>query len=646
MPQNFMYSSGQSPASGLGSLRDDGGNILLQDIDDDRLRVQKYMEWFLYATEQTSQLRDRIIEDLRFLNNDQYSDVEKAYFRKPATEGGGEGRPTITINFSTGIVNTVLGVEARSRTETKLLPFEPGDVENADVFGVLLKGIEKKISRKQKNSKAFKYKAAVGLGWQKLSYDFKKRKQGEIRLDFVNPLEVVWDPNYPDCEWKDAKWAMHAQYRTLDSLIAQFPKWEDEIRQKWGEWLRPSGGDAEHLGDSNTAKRSFWDADTQRAQLLEVWCKEWREQEVAILADGQIITDEDKVEAYKAASKGVEEDGIVEFEIQQVEKVYVSWVLDDIELDYIPSPLPFNELPIVPFLGHYWWHEPFGMMALMKDAQKEKNKRRMGIAEVAGRSARSGLVHESDALEDPQQVDLFFNGAGARMAVRPGKLRGIEFIQPPQLDQNLMTLERWATEELPQTLNLTPESLGHSDAGTQSGRAFEAKARTGMLSQETMFDTYNDELEWVTKLLIEMVKDNITEIEAMRIVGRVAIEDPMDDMAAKATKSTSRLAEVLSDAFNTEYDIVITSKPYEPSYELAKFNSLMEMNRQGIPVPPQIAVKRAMDAGIIDKKDGMDWLAAVAPQLQQPMAGPGGQQLPTSVEGMEASAAQQEVPQF
>lgn len=632
----FHYSTPSAVSRGKGKLtNNDRGAELVGELPDSRSRIDRFLDWFNYGTEQSAKLRDRMIEDLKFLNNDQYTEAERTYLTE-------QKRPSITINFSTGIVNSVLGVESRSRTETKLLPFEPNDAANADAFGVLLKGVEKKISRKRKNSKVFKFKAGPGLGWQKLSYDFTRRSKGEISLEVLSPLEVVWDPNYPDCEWQQAKWVMHAKYRTLDSLITQFPEWEDEIRTKWGEWLRPSGGATEQLGDSQQKRRSFWDPETQRVQLLEVWYKEFVEMEVAETIDGEVITDPAKVAAFKEAAKQVGEE-VVTFEDRMVEKVFVAWVLDDIELDHIESPLPFDELPLCPFLGHYWWEEPFGLMALMKDAQKEKNKRRMNIAEVAGRTARSGWKVVANSLVDRQQVELFSAGAGSIIEYHDGKEP--KEIQPPPIDQNLMTLERWATEELPLTVSLNKEALGQADAGTQSGKAFEAKARTGMLSQETLFDTYTDELEWVTKLLIKMIKDNISEAEAARIIGRVALEDPMDEMAAQFSQNGGRLAEILSDAFNTEYDVVITTKPYEPSYELAKFNSLMEMNRQGVPVPPQIAVKAAMDAGLIDKKNGMDWLTALAPP--PPVDGMGGMggpspfgpEMPTTPQGVDDQVA-------
>lgn len=631
MANDEMYPRPSELARGEGEMGSSAYAELMGDISDPQKRVERILEWFNYATEESAEKRDTIIENFRYMSNKQYSDEELAYLRE-------QGRPPITINFSTGIILTISGLQRLRRTETRLAPFESSDQDSATLMEILVKHIEERNGRKQKDSKVFVNKSGVGLGFWKLCYDFRRRPQGDIKLESLNPLNVIWDPNYPDCEWEDTEWVMHTEYYTMDRAIARFPDFEDEIRAKFGEWLRPAGGDSTQIGDSQSTKRTFWDSQTQRAQILEVWYKSLVEVDIAVFADGEVESDPARVDAIRESLKANPSAEGTIITKRPVQKVYVSYVLDDLELDNLESPYPFDELPIIPSLGTYFHGDFIGLMDLMKSAQQEKNKRRMGIAEVAGRSARSGIVADKGAF-DRADVENYFNGAGVYMEKNPGG--EWQIIQPPALDQNLMTLERWASEEIGLTVALNKEALGQSDAATQSGKAFDSKRSTGVLSQEHLFDTFADEQACVTRLIIKMIQDRMTLPEAMRILGRFAQENP-DEPTGALAGNTLRVAEILDRTFNIEYDVIVTTKPYEPNVQLSKFNQLVELRRNGMQVPDPIIVKAAIEASVIDKKLGLDWLQMVSPALQGPqgIAG-GGQGLPTTPDGVEAQIAQQ-----
>lgn len=627
-----FYPVGNEMVRGKGELADSNADAtLIGDLKDPGGRVEKYGEWFDLATEETSNLRTRMIEDYEFLSNNQYTDAEVAYLKE-------QKRPTITINFATGIHLSICGIQLRSKTDIKLLPAEPNDAATAPLMEYLVKYVRDSNRINRVNYKVFYNKSGVGMGFWKQSRSFKNRPQGEIKLESVNPLKIIWDPNFPDCEWEDAEWVMHAEYYTMAAAIARWPNKEHLIRQKWGEWLRPASGDGEYVGDTSSSKRSFWDAQTQRAQILEVWYKDIVEADVAVFADGDVEADPDRVKAIEEAAKNTpgSEAGVV-ITKHPVQRVFVAYVLDDIELQHQESPHAFNEFPFVPSLGHGQWNDRFGVMALMKDAQREKNKRRMAIAEVAGRSARSGIIAEAGVF-NREDVERYFNGAGVYLETNVGSSGKWEMVKPPQVDQNLMTLERWATEEIQTTVMLNKEALGQADAGTQSGKAFESKAKVGAISQEALFESFVEEEIQLTKLIIAEIQDMFTPAEAARILGRLAVEDPDNRELAAINGDQLALQELLSRAFNAKYDVVITTKPFEPSASAAKVNSLVELRKAGMMVPDPIMVKAMIEAGYVDKKLGLDWLETLVPQAPQ-MPAPG-QTLPTTPDGADAAQAQ------
>lgn len=603
------------------------------EIQDTRAFIDKVHRWFRQSSEASKKWRENYIENMRFLSSDAWSEADKAALER-------EGRPELNINKILAPVMTISGIQRQSRQEIKLLPFEPDDSESTELMQVLLKFHRDKTKLGREDSRVFLDKIAAGLGFWKLWYDFSRRPQGDIRCSRRNPLNIFWDPNWPECDWEDTEYVIDATWYSLEAAIAEWPAFEEKIRSRFGEWLPATGAAGvgsrgELAGDAMSYRRDFWDAQTQRVRVLEVMYRELVEVDVAVFKDGEVVSDPEQVEAIKQvmADMGEAEVGdAVAITRRPVRFTRVAHVLDDILLDDDDSPFPFTDLNIVPSLGYYFWKYPFGMVDLAKDPQREKNKRRAAITEIASRAAHSGFFNKRGTGAKREDLIEHATGAGVVVEYETDKP---EKIHPDEIPQVLVMLENKSDQEINEVLNVNQELLGQTTQVTVSGRAIEARQRGGLLTQGVFFDSFAEELETVARLMIAMIKQKVTIDEAFRILGSLATkkQDNQQQDVPLQGAGISEVETVLSRAFSTEYDVVISVKPEDPTHAYAMWQTLLEAAKV-IPIPPDIIVAAGVKAGAFDRTEGERIRAALlaqetgtprpdAPQPPAPQAAPG-----------------------
>lgn len=576
----------------------------LGEIDSEFQFVARVHKCFKEASEDSWERRDTHIENLKFVSNDQYSECDKARLRR-------QRRPAIVINKSTAIIQTVSGLQRKARQDIDLAPDDPEDARPAELMEKLVKWVMEREHMHATFSNAFDLKIISGLCFLRLSYDYRRRPQGNIKLEKLDLLRVFWDPNYPDCDWDDAEWVIVADWYTLDDAINTWPEFESRIRQKYGEWMHPEGELGRMAGDSQADKRYYWDPATQRIRMMQMWYRVLNEQDVAIFADGDFEDDPDEVDKLKKVAEEVE--GTEEYmviEKRKVRKCRVSHVFGDMLFDDEPSPMPFNDFPVEPILGYYYWRNPFGLMDIMKDPQREKNKRRMAITEIAGRTAMSGWMNKSGQGAQREDLENYSQGGGVVIeyeSVEPTPIR------PPQLPEILVELETKADNEIREVVNVNDELLGSTTQTTVSGRAIEARQQGGLVTQEPLFDSFQFEQARIIRLVIKMIQDLMTKEEATRILGSLLKKNggsngatdpnaPTPVEGSEVLEDPMELDRLLSRAFNIDYHVTITTKPYAATQGMAKAQALMDLDKSHPgQVPFSLIVDALADAGMIDK---------------------------------------------
>ena len=575
----------------------------------DRAKVAKYLRWFRDSARATERWRSNAIESLQFINGQQWSDADLQSLKDQGD------RPHVTINRVLSPILFLAGVARQQRTDATLLPFESDDVRGAELMTYLLKWINSACHADQVDDQVFLDKIVAGLGYWKVRLDFDKDPAGQPVWERAHPLTVFPDPNWLDQGWNAANYVIQATWVDREQARDEHPQYADTIDTSYGEWIADNGvthaftqGAGETAGDSLSAQRLFWDADNQRVRRLEVWYKRRLEMTVAIQTQtGQVEGDPARV---KFMQQMVRQQGLpnIQFVKRPVTTVHRALLMFDLLLEDEPSPYDAAELPIFPTRAFYFWEYPTSLVDHMKDPQREVNRRRSTMIEMVQKMPIGGWLNKREG--GAKQDDIRDFAAGVGSAIPYEQTPPIQ-IRSPEMPPTLLYLDKQCAEDIREVVNITREMTGSTTQRTVSGRAIEARQRSGLTTQEPVLESFQQDRALATQFMVRCIQQYLPIGRALRILGSIAVRHPASAVSQFVTQTPEEeLTELLKNAQLTEYDVVIdTDKPWEPTLKLQRWQALKEIVSQfhapdgGPPIPFEVLVEAARDAGLINEDD-------------------------------------------
>lgn len=193
------------------------------------------------------------------------------------------------VNLIRPVINSVLGQEAKSRTDVKVEADDDSFVDVAAVMSAKLKEAERETCAHMAVSEAYASMVKKGLGWvhvgkcsDPLGYRY--------RFEAV-PLEEVW------WDWRGqrgptllngCRWLVRSRFVDLDELMAAMPKHADVLQQLAQGWTNNLDNQGYMLGEPDNVslqsafdnesrfnlvvnKHDWYDAARKMIKLYEVW---------------------------------------------------------------------------------------------------------------------------------------------------------------------------------------------------------------------------------------------------------------------------------------------------------------------------------------------------------------------------------------
>lgn len=567
---------------------------------DEVAKVHRFKQWLDNSSRTFAIWRERAIESYRFVGNEQWGTDDLEVMRS-------QNRPALTINKIFPQVMWLTGVQRQQRQEPKMLPMEPGDSRMAELMGYLYKWVGSRCREPVVDSRVFQDKVVTGMGFWKCGVDFDDDLQGKLIWERLHPLSVFPDPNFLDDGWEKAEYVQHAQWMTIDQAQSMWPEQKDRIRRQYGEWINDitvqggshhSGGGS-IAGDSLSDHRTFWDPETQRVRVVECWYKVRVPVTVAVnVEDGNVLAEPEVVKQLQANPDASTSWRFIK---RQIPKTYVAHYLNDILLADDLSPFQAKGFPIFPTIGYYFWRRPFGTVEVLKDLQREHNVRRSTIIEMVRRAALSGFLNHSTKGAKSEELENYSAGVGKiinHAGVPPQEIR------PPELPQTLVFLDQKADTDMNTVTNIHSEMLGDKSQRFISGRAIQARQSSGMAVQEPMLESFKQDKEMAARFMVQLIQQFVTVPRAARVLGSVAVRNPGGPEAqllGPPEDPTADIQELLSGAFSEEFDVVLGSKPWEPSQKQQLLSALLELVETFGPdqMPPEMLVEALRDAGVL-----------------------------------------------
>ena len=599
----------------------------LSTIRNDVDKTRRFLEMNRHAHEFWRPWQEMAEQSYQIMDNSgHWTQAEKDYLAS-------RNRSPIIINKTFSPIMYVSGTQRSQRTEPMLAPTEVTDGNATALMQGLLRWVSDKTQWANTDSMVFLDKLICGLGWWKIGMDFSDKIEGEPEIERVRPFNVRPDPNFVTDGWKKCQYVFHDKWMAVDDAMVEFPKFKQIVRMMGSDngaaisQLNSLFEDGWGIGDPLAEIRSFWDPQTHRVKMNELYYKVRVPRMVLIRRDPDfgdirsIILNEEQAKIFEQVAPTLppQERNQLGLSRRMVTVVRKAVLVGGFLMRDEKSPFTGTQFPLFPAKGYIFDKYPVGLVEYMKWPQKEKNARRSKMAEIIAKQPITGFFNKQMGGANPVDIDRFAKGVTAQIpyeSVKPEEIKMRDF------PEALVRADAAADADVGNVVGIDLQAAKSGDQGgaNVTGRSLDNFQRIGLTAQGPLFDTFQFEKAESITFTINMIKQFIGGGRAMRILGARVLNDQEQDRSLvdlMTAGSVEDLKRMYSQAFKTEFDVHVVFKPAEPSAKMGLFKVLTDLaGNLGYPVPPEIWTDLMVETGMMPSGVGEKLKASQAQQQQ------------------------------
>lgn len=540
------------------------------------------------------------------------------------------GQPPIISNLIKPTIDTVLGMEAKTRTDWRVRPEDDEECEDdlADALSAKLKHAETESRADRAVSDAYAAQCKAGLGWVEVANEFDPFKC-PYRVRYVHRREIFWDWRAEQPDLSDARYLIRRRWLELEHAIALMPQYATLFRMTTGGW---AGFDPlleqdsklvqswEIERDTRIAAVDWRDIQRMRICLYEIWYRKWVRGYVLTLPNGTTVEADFNNPRHSEAIVA----GAVKISQATFQKVRLAWYTGPHFLYDIPSPYKHGNFPYVPFFGYRedLTGVPYGLVRSMISPQDEVNARKSKMLWSLN-SRRT--VADSDAVKDHRKAAAEVSRPDAYIILDANRKPTSKFSVEPggELATQQFNVMQESKQEIAEASGIHKAMQGQQ-SGASSGLAINSLVEQGLNTLAEINDNYRYARRLVGEMLFELVKQKINERGQVKVVlgqGQskrvVVLNQPAVDEMGQPT--------VLNNVAKVKAKVVLDDVPSTPTYRMQQLQMLTEITKS---LPPQLqafVIDFVIDATDLPQRHALvDRLRAAAgiktPEEQQAQA--------------------------
>lgn len=500
------------------------------------------------------------------------------------------GQPPLVTNLIKPTVDTVLGMEAKTRSDWRVRPEDDDQCpdELAEGLSVKLKHAEIESRADRAVSDAYAAQIKAGLGWVEVAREHDPFKC-PYRVKYVHRREIFWDWRGEQPDLSDARYLIRRRWLELEHAIALMPQYATLFRMLTGGW---AGFDPlieadtklvqsfEIERDTRMSAEDWRDIERLRVCLYEIWYRKWVRGFVMTLPNGTTMEADFNNPRHNEAIVA----GIVRIKQATFQKVRLAWYCGPHFLYDVPSPYKHNQFPYVPFFGHRedLTGVPYGLVRSMISPQDEVNARKSKM--LWSLNSRR-VVADSDAVLD--------HGKAAAEVARPDAYVILNAARKPQssfkvepggeLAAQQFQVMQEAKQEIAESSGIHKAMQGQT-SGATSGLAINSLVEQGLNTLAEINDNFRYSRRLVGEMLFELVKQNLMQGPSKVTIGEgkskrviplnVPVRDPQTGQPV-----------IVNDVAAVRAKIVLDDIPSTPTYRMQQLQMLTEITKS---LPPNL----------------------------------------------------------
>ncbi len=539
-------------------------------------------------------------------------------------------RAYVSINHVQSVVDVLTGFERQNRYDLKASPMGEEDVDQANLFSLLMKYEQDRLDAASILSECFENGTImgasvvfVGIDW---SYD---PLFGDLLLELLMPgAEVLWDPLAKKMDMSDGRAMFRWRHATLEDLCAAYPE-HAEILRKEVDALRDArqntepgpvealsqfnkrdgyGTVAHHPQENAGLSQMFYSEAEQKLMVVECWYRDY--EDVAVLADKDSskvqeieVPKGSKKSAWQVAQETAAQDPDRLTAIRRKRRIIrmalcvpaTYRILEEADTPYDNDAQHF---PFAIYIAKRKQHKMYGVVRNLKDPQRVENRRESQALDVLARFGNIRRVATMNSLERTNDLDDMWSSK--TIWVKSGA-------QPPAWDtpplgellKALFTSGDRGKLSVREVSGINTDLLGLK-GDDSSGIAIARRQAQGQTISTVFFDNYRQMKRNFGRRLAKRIQQVYSYEKTVRLTSPTGegdvllkvnpVENKQRDEEGRTQEAGSlgmreetagqagqMKPKVLRDVSSLEYDILIAETPATPSMRSMALLALLEI---------------------------------------------------------------------
>ena len=599
-------------------------------------KLQAAKDLFLEALDYDLHWQREAYEDFLFRDGEQWSKKEKEILAK-------ELRPALTFNLTKSSIDLIMGLSEDNRVIFRCLPQETNDDFLCEVLNQIYDWVRDNFEFEDEEDTALESAAICGRGYVAVDFVPDPKRFGDIILQEVAiPVhEIHFDPASRRSDLSDASYITWDRWLPVEDFKQRYPKYPvNKIEQliETGRSFHFSGStvpgspqeffdesfesEADNSDYSKPLDMNFYDRAKKMVRLIHM--EYWETYKRYFAFDPETGTfdefDGSKLRAIKKgylAKYGVD----MKYEVLVDKKVkWLQFVGDEILFDG-DSPLPFDGFSIMPMFAFkdvsMRSQNHFGIVRLMKDPQREVNKRWSQALNLLNQSSQPGIFVEVDAFLNLDQAILSMKEPGAPTLLQAGGMNKFKERTMPPFPSAPMQMEEFSQEIMRKITGINPDLLGQDRGRQEPGVVVRLRQQQGLVLMKPLFKSFNRMRKGLFKRVLSIIMQYMPDEQMMRVLGENG-RFQLDPKTGMIIDQEDQLAANIRDLRNIEYNVRTEEAPGNMTKRTLELSTFLEMQKNGFPVEPSVIINR-LDLPASEKKKWQEYIDQQQ-QMQSQMA--------------------------
>ena len=500
------------------------------------------------------------------------------------------GQPPLIANLIKPTIDTVLGMEAKTRTDWRVRPEDDEECDDdlAEALSLKLKHAEIEARADRAVSDAYAAQCKAGLGWVEVAREHDPFRC-PYRVKYVHRREIFWDWRAEQPDLSDARYLVRRRWLDLEHAIALMPQYASLFRMTTGGW---AGFDPlleqdsrlvqswEIERDTRIAAGDWRDTQRMRICLYEIWYRKWVRGYVMTLPNGTTMEADFNNPRHNEAIVA----GFAKVKQATFQKVRLAWYTGPHFLYDVPSPYQHNQFPYVPFFGYRedLTNVPYGLIRAMISPQDEINARKSKM--LWSLNSRR-VVTDADAVLDHGKTAGEVARPDAYIILNANRKPTSTFRVDPggELATQQFQVMQESKQEIAEASGIHKTMMGQQ-SGATSGLAINSLVEQGLNTLAEINDNYRYARRLVGEMLFELVKQDLMQGPSRVVVGEgkskkvIPLNQPIVD------EQTGQQA-VKNNVAKVKAKVVLDDIPSTPTYRMQQLQMLTEITKS---LPPQL----------------------------------------------------------